>query len=183
MKNKIFSTFLFSFFALLIFNSCKKENIDVTETSTEEIIPDTIICNLTAEIILVSEQDPAILGAMTSGETGSLNYLWSEGSSTAQISPLQDSLYSVTITDELGCTTESSFDYISIIDCSSLDVDITYIDSIPALRANTSLGTPPLLYIWSEGSTTQEIIITPPGTFSVTVTDSLGCTGEDEITL
>jgi len=184
MKNKVFSVFLFSILALLIFNSCKKENIDNIETTPDEIIPDTIVCNLSLEVISFSEQEPPILEAITNGGNGQLSYLWSGGETSPQIEPIQDSLYSVTVTDELGCTIEDSIDYMSPIDnCDLFNVDIIYIDSVPALRAMTSAGTAPYIYNWSEGSTTELIIITPPGTFSVTVVDNEGCTAESEINL
>ena len=184
MKNRILSLLLFSILALLVFSSCKKENIDTSEMIPDEIIPDTIVCDLTAEVFSFPEQEPPVLEVMTSGGNGQLEYLWSVGDSTQQIEPTQDSLYSVTITDALGCTAESTFDYIAPIDnCTLFNVEIIYVDSIPALETSITSGTAPFVFIWSEGSTSSGIFITTPGAFSVTVTDSEGCTAEDEITL
>jgi len=45
------------------------------------------------------------------------------------------------------------------------------------------IGTPPHLYNWSEGSTTAQINQLSPGTYSVTVTDSHGCTSSSSVTL
>lgn len=156
----------------------------MTETTPDEIIPDTIFCDLSAEIFSFPEQEPPFIEVVANGGIGTLNYLWSDGSTENLISSPTDGTYSVTVTDELGCTAEQSFNYIiTVDDCSSFQVDIMYIDSIPALRAEPLSGTPPYLYIWSEGSTTDFIVITPPGTFSVTVEDVNGCVAEDEITL
>ncbi len=184
MKNKIFSILLFSVLALLVFSSCKKENMDTTDNITEEIIPDTIVCNLTAEIFSFPEQEPPILEVTASEGNEPFSYLWSVGNTSAQIEPTQDSIYSVTVTDALGCTAESMINYIAPIDlCAQFNVEINHIDSIPSLETSIFFGTLPFLYNWSEGSTTSFIFITPPGTFSVTVTDANGCTAEDEITL
>lgn len=184
MKNKIFSILLFSILALLLFSSCKKENIDMTDTITEEIIPDTIVCSLTATILSLTEQEPPALEVITSGENEPFSYLWSVGNTSPQIEPTQDSLYSVTVTDALGCTTESAINYMASMGlCAQFDVEIILIDSVPSLELLVSFGTLPLLYSWSEGSTTSSIFITPPGTFSVTVTDANGCIAEDEIIL
>lgn len=184
MKNKIFSAFLFSILALMFFNSCKKENIDTSETTPDEIIPDTLVCTLSTEILSFPEQEPPILEASTSGENGELSFIWSTGSTSSQIEPTQDALYGLTVTDELGCTAESSFDYMTTTGpCASFSVEINYIDSIPALSALVSSGTAPFFYIWSEGSTTELINVTPPGNYSVTVTDVEGCVAVDEINL
>ena len=159
----------------------------MTDTTPDELIPDTVVCNLTAEIFSFPNQTPPILEVMPSGGNGQLSYLWSVGDTTPQIEPTQDSLiYSVTVTDELGCIAEATFDDMSPSDnCDFFTVEIITIDSIAPgeIKAIPNLGTAPYLYIWSEGSTSQQINVPPPGTFSVTVTDSEGCTAEDEINL
>jgi len=186
MKNKIFQILLFSFFALPLFYSCKKENIDTSEITPEEVTPDTLICNLSIEIVNSSDIDSAFLSVNTIGATGALNYLWSEGSTSVEIFPEEDGIYYVTVTDELGCSAESQYDYTATIDpCALFSVQIVAVDSIsPAfLFTNIVAGTEPFAYLWSEGSTSSTINVIPPGTFSVTITDSEGCTAEDEITL
>lgn len=157
----------------------------MTDIITEEIIPDTIVCNLTAEIFSFTEQEPPVLEVVASGENEPFSYLWSVGNISPQIEPAQDSIiYSVTVTDALGCTAESMINYMAPIDlCAQFNVEINHIDSIPSLETSIFFGTLPFSYNWSEGSTTSFIFITPPGTFSVTVTDANGCTTEDEITL
>ncbi len=156
----------------------------MTETTPDEVIPDTIVCDLSTEIFVFPEQEPTILEVISNEESEPLTYIWSTGSNSSQIVPTQDSLYSVTVTNAYGCSSESTFDYdISTVDCLLLNVEITYVDSIPALETLVSSGIPPFLYTWSEGSTTDYIFITPPGTFSVTVEDANGCIAEDEITL
>lgn len=52
-----------------------------------------------------------------------------------------------------------------------------------AIATLTGNGTPPHLYNWSEGSATTHINQLSPGTYSVTVTDSHGCTSSSSITL
>jgi hypothetical protein len=44
------------------------------------------------------------------------------------------------------------------------------------IAANASGGAAPYAYSWSDGSTTQSISVSAAGTYSVTVTDSKGCT-------
>jgi PKD repeat protein len=44
-------------------------------------------------------------------------------------------------------------------------------------------GNPGMTYLWSNGATTPIITVTQPGTYSVTVTDNLGCSAGDNIVL
>lgn len=44
-------------------------------------------------------------------------------------------------------------------------------------------GNPGMQYNWSNNETTQQIVVTQPGTFGVTVTNNNGCAGTDEITV
>ncbi|TNE66411.1 MAG: hypothetical protein EP344_02470, partial [Bacteroidetes bacterium] len=44
-------------------------------------------------------------------------------------------------------------------------------------------GDPPYMYEWSNGPTTQDLNDVPPGTYTVTITDSNGCTGTVEATV
>jgi len=46
------------------------------------------------------------------------------------------------------------------------------------LTANAVGGVPPYSYLWSTGATTQSIVVTTPGTYSVTASDSSICTGK-----
>ena len=56
------------------------------------------------------------------------------------------------------------------------DRDITSATELKADPGYTS-------YLWSTGETTQAITVNATGTYSVTVTDSNGCQGSDEVTL
>ncbi|MEM9258053.1 MAG: hypothetical protein AAGA62_00320, partial [Bacteroidota bacterium] len=51
------------------------------------------------------------------------------------------------------------------------------------LDASASTGVGALSYAWSTGATTPEITVRIPGPYSVTVTDSRGCTATEEITI
>lgn len=185
MTNRIFQILLFSCITLMLFNSCKKENIDTSEITPDVVIPDTIICNLSIDIFATNLIDSSFLSVNVTDATGDLNYLWSEGSTGTEIFPMQDTTYSVTVTDELGCTAEGQFDYIAIIDpCTLFSVEIMVVDSIspPFLFTNIFAGSAPFTYLWSEGSVSSTIEITLSGTYFVTVTDNEGCTATDDIT-
>lgn len=114
------------------------------------------------------------------GGTAPINYVWSEGSTTEDISNLSSGTYSVTVTDANGCeaTTQavinSSAGSLGIVqpivtneNCSNgqggIDISLTG-------EAN------PVTYLWSDGSTNQDASNLVAGVYTVTVTDANGCT-------
>ncbi|MBI4647730.1 MAG: gliding motility-associated C-terminal domain-containing protein [Bacteroidia bacterium] len=88
--------------------------------------------------------------------------------------------YFVVVEDANGCTATSS---ITLLDGSStivlnLGPDIAICeDETVILDAGASFAS----YIWSNSSTNQAINITSSGVYAVTVTDSNGCTGTDQV--
>ncbi len=119
---------------------------------------------------------------------GPVTYEWSTGSTLNFITNLNPGSYSVTVTDNNGCSTEESF---TITGPSSvLTGNATVTNQISAAGANDgsatangSGGTPGYTYLWSNGATTQSISNLGPGTYTVTITDSNGCTTTASVTL
>ena len=118
------------------------------------------------------------LTATTSGGTAPFRYLWSNGATTATISGLAPGIYTVTTTDANGCTSTGSMTI-------TTSTPITVTISVTAARCNGAStgsatatvtgGTAPYRYAWSNGGTTATISNVAAGTYSVTVTDAVGC--------
>ncbi len=96
--------------------------------------------------------------------------------------------YQVQIQTTSGCTYDTTM-FLNVlqspeVSCTSSDSIITIGDSV-ILQAYASNGVPPYTFLWSNGATEDSIQVTPsgPGTYYVTVTDSLGCTGVDTVTV
>ena len=111
-------------------------------------------------------------------------YLWSTFQTTDTINVYEPGLYSVTITDEFGCTNsdeiELSYFPELVLDLGSDTTiclnDILTIDAtIPMCMGCT--------YLWDDGFEEPTRILFPSTdqTYSVTVTDGNGCLYEDEI--
>lgn len=126
-----------------------------------------------------------------SGSTGQgvLSYEWSTSSTNASINIVNPNTFTVTVTDEQGCTssgeitisTDSSVPNV-IITPSSSEFNCIFDNII--LDASSSTGTGPLLsYQWQDGSTTNNISINQPGTYTVTITDNNGCSSNSSITI
>ena len=113
---------------------------------------------------------------------GFSNYNWSNGSVNQTITANASGTFSVTVTDGNGCTGMAS---IMVEQTDGLSITITGDTDFCAGETATidaGAGTG-WTYIWSNMATTQTIDVNMAGTYSVTVTDASGCSGEDEITI
>jgi large repetitive protein len=130
------------------------------------------------------------------GQTGSVNlnpsggvwpyvYSWSGPSgftaTTQNISNRPAGTYNVTVTDNNGCTATASATItapasaVSVVLTSKTDVNCTG-QSTGAINITASGGTPGYSYSWNTGATSEDRTGLAAGTYSVTVTDSKGCT-------
>lgn len=123
--------------------------------------------------------------ATANGGTPGVQFAWSNGSNAAVLSDVPAGIYTVIVTDTLGCADTASVT-IGMVDPPS--VSIVVIDSLTCSTMSTvtttivSGGTPNYAFLWSSGST-QDTTFLGAGTFTVTVIDAAGCTGFDSLTL
>ncbi len=86
-------------------------------------------------------------------------------------------LYTITITDHLGCTADTMFNITEPnalqLTVQSVDAPCSYSEGGTA-TAIVSGGTPPYNYLWETGNTTNELIATE-GTYNLTVSDDHNC--------
>ncbi len=136
--------------------------------------------------------DDGAIDITVSGGTPAYIITWSNGATTEDISVLAPNIYSVTVTDQLGCDEERQ---ITITQPDSL---LTTISS-PTVQGGYNIscngdadgfvnltvtgGTPPYAYNWSNGAGSEDINPLGPGTYTVTVTDNNGCSAINSITL
>ena len=116
----------------------------------------------------------------TTGGLGSYTYVWSMGSPSGDsvTNLVGDSMIYVTVTDSHLCSVIDS----AIVGSTPKPVaNMTPSDTICATESNGILiVTPtsadgPFSYLWSNGQTTNVDAGLPPGAYSVTVTDAVGC--------
>ena len=108
------------------------------------------------------------------------SFVWSNGATTSTLSNLCKGNYDLTVTDSIGCTVMNS----TFIDdgCGYFNV---YGEPMPvsasgmcdgSIYASVSGGNYPITYSWDNGMTTEMIDSLCEGSYSLTVTDALGCT-------
>ncbi len=96
---------------------------------------------------------------------------WSNSQTGNSISNLSPGTYSVTITDANGKVATAS---IQVNDPAPVTVSISKVGN--NLNAYGNGGTPPYTYTWSNGANGQFNNNIPYGSYTVTITDSKGCT-------
>lgn len=121
---------------------------------------------------------------VASGGTPPLSYRWNTGATTANLSGLAEGKYILTVTDGNGCT---KVDSITLTPRSSLRlISFATNQTCPGMddgftTVNAQGGVPPYQYLWNNGVTTNGLAKVAPGTYSVTVTDAVGCVKTAEL--
>ncbi|HBG69245.1 MAG: hypothetical protein A2W93_04105 [Bacteroidetes bacterium GWF2_43_63] len=116
---------------------------------------------------------------LTVSGTG-LTYLWNTNATTEDLSGLQAGTYICTITNSSGCTLVSNsihvFDAPGTIEVSTQTIVHEVCgNGNGSINVNVSGGTGPMTYLWSNGSTSQDIYLLHASNYTITATDSIGC--------
>ena len=117
----------------------------------------------------------------TSSSNGSspYTYAWTGGYPVADITGLTAGNYTVTVTDNKGCTVTST---VALAQPSQIDITATPSQlgcgggSTASITTTVSGGTGPYSYWWGAGVVTANRTNVSAGTYHVTVTDAKGCT-------
>jgi hypothetical protein len=143
-----------------------------TVNEPAEIIPNAVVTDASCN----GTTDGAIDVTVANGFPP-FTYSWDSGPTTEDINGLTAGTYTITVTDTAGCTGSGA-----IVVAEPPAINITYI----ATESNGSNGSIDITvsggqgnsytYAWSNSSTTEDISGLAVGTYTVTVTDTAGCT-------
>lgn len=157
--------------------------VEPTTNTTYTVTGVNGVCSATDSVDVTVNPLPSVsisgaltycVGATTTLDAGSfVSYLWSNGETTQTISATAGS-YTVTVTDSNGCSNTSA--QVTVTELTLPTVAITGTLSFCAGGSTTLTASAGLSsYLWSSGETTQAINVTSAGGYSVTGTDSNGC--------
>ena len=179
-------------------NSATTPSIVVTATGTYSVtVTDAAGCSNTSAPVNVTVDPAPVATINASGATtfcpgGSVvltasnaaSWLWSSGETTQSITATAGGNYSVTVTDASGCSATSSPVTVTVQPAP----DTTITASGPTtfcsggsvtLTAAANMSS----YLWSNGATSPSIVVNASGSYSVTVTDTNGCSATSPATV
>jgi PKD repeat protein len=122
-----------------------------------------------------------------SGGQAPYTFLWNPSGQTSEDrSSLSAGSYTVTVTDDNGCTNQNSFTVTqpAVLTASMSKTDATCANNDGTATATPSGGTSPYSYLWAPGGqTAQTATGLASGTYTCTVTDDNGCVANNSITV
>ncbi|MBK6995750.1 MAG: SprB repeat-containing protein [Lewinellaceae bacterium] len=119
--------------------------------------------------------DNGSINASVIGGVSPYTFEWSNGETTEDIINIPAGNYILTVTDGNGCTDALSVDVANLNSNFSLNANITHNSSCTGGNGSINLTVSPsgnYQYIWSNGSTLEDISGLPAGTYSVTVSEN-----------
>jgi hypothetical protein len=162
-------------------NGCiETANVEIIETP-----PPTLVLDSQTNVDCAGNSTGS---ATVIGADGALpySYKWSSGGDQATEENLETGVYTVTLTDNDGCTTTESItiEEPPLLVATSSSTNLTKVGSNDGIgTCNPDGGTMPYSYEWSNGNTTQSIENLAPGMYEVTITDANGCQVIESITV
>lgn len=122
--------------------------------------------------------------ASINGGTGTIELMWSNGSTSHTLNNLSAGNYSLIATDENACQAEGE---IEIIDAEEINLSVEMLSAETcsgfdgSAMAIASGGSGNLVYNWSNGFNTQTIENVSSGIYNVVVNDGNGCIEEESV--
>lgn len=123
-------------------------------------IPNTFVC-------------AGVTATLNAGGNNSSTYQWSNGATTQTITVTNPGTYSVTVTNQWGCSASTS---VQVAQGGTISNNATNVAFCAGGSAVLDAGNPGNTYVWAPGGqTSQTITVSNAGQYAVTITNSNGC--------
>lgn len=154
--------------------------------------PDTLLIGKTVTNIKCYGDTVGSISLTISGGTSPYTYSWSNGSTTEDIMNIPSGAYTATVTDSHGCV---AIDATQITQPDSLYIALQsptlfnghnvsfHSGSDGSIELTVTGGVSPYTYLWSDGSSQEDLYNVVAGNYVVTVIDLNGCKVNGSIVL
>ncbi len=159
-------------------NGCPGQNsaeVKINTTATLKVMVDS------AQGAGCSGGTGASIFITASAGTLPYTYLWSNGATSADLLNIVPGNYTVTVTDAKGCVVVQAAQA-GIDTAKSVMATVDSVQGAGCIGSNSgsiyitpTRGKLPYSYVWSNGTTSQNLLNAPAGNYTVTVTDAAGC--------
>ena len=139
--------------------------------------PNQLLLNKEVDNVSCYDGTNGTIDITISGGTLPYTYLWSNGSTSEDLSGITVGSYSVVVMDANGCEVS---DITNITQPDSIQIQ-SVVNNATCNASNGSIntqvtgGVSPYDYLWSNGSTAANLTNVVGGTYTLTVTDGNGC--------
>lgn len=168
-------------------------SLNVNASGTYQVtVTDQNGCSNTSSALVIIQANPTPVingnASLCDGQSSLLNagngyvtYAWSNGVSGNPLTVSTSGIYSVIVSDNLGCTGTATFSVqVNPLPVAQVSGDTEFCEGESTrLDALAGQGN----YLWSTGSTAPYITTSDGGNYSVTVTNSFGCTSSIGLTV
>jgi len=163
-------------------------SVIITSSPCADTISVTVVVNSTPIATITGDTSLCTGEITTLTASGGTNFLWSDGSvtSTISVSPIADSTYSVTVSNNCGSDVGSVNVTVNSPPIADAGVDV----SIGIGNSTTLNGSGGVSYSWTPSTDLSctncqnpDASPTTTTTYTMTVTDGNGCTASDDVTV
>ncbi|OFX16949.1 MAG: hypothetical protein A2033_01310, partial [Bacteroidetes bacterium GWA2_31_9] len=168
-------------------------NLQITDANGCQASVNAIVTEPSALALIPSSSD-ATCGASNGSASVSVSggnlpytYLWSTSATSNSLSNVSAGSYDVTVSDGNSCTASTS---IIINNAGAPTVSVTSVNDVSCFAGangdatiNVTGGVTPYIYSWSNGAASASITGLVANSYTVTVTDAMGCTSLANLTV